>query len=74
MGIGSIGHDKHSGAAGFLCPVRGASDALLANDKKLVAAQRDILIVAQTGMPHGSLRARMGVALFFTQMRPKQEA
>lgn len=35
MGIGRIGHDKDSGAAGFLCPVRGASDALPANDKKV---------------------------------------
>ena len=35
MGIGRICHDKHSGAARFLCPMRGASDALLANDKKV---------------------------------------
>jgi DNA mismatch repair ATPase MutS len=41
--------------------------------KRLMTAQRDILIVAQTGMPHGSLKTRMGVALFFTQLCPKQD-
>jgi len=41
--------------------------------KRLMAVQRDILVVAQTGMPHGSLKARMGVALFFTQLCPKQD-
>lgn len=34
--------------------------------ERLSETKRDVLVVMQTGMPHGSLKARMGVAIFYS--------